>query len=63
MSRFKLVPDLRKLNLSGIIDSLPERNQEAVTNQMTYLEFLSLLAQDEVLVREQRSYEKRLKKI
>ena len=42
--------------------SLTERNQEAITNQMTFLEFLALLAQDEILVREQRSYEKRLKK-
>ena len=47
MENPSLIQDLRKLNLSGIIDSLPERNQEAVTNQMTYLEFLSLLAQDE----------------
>ncbi len=62
MENPSLIQALRKLNLSGMIASLTERNQEAITNQMTFLEFLALLAQDEILVREQRSYEKRLKK-
>ena len=53
---------LRKLQLSGMIDCLTERNNEAIANQMSYLEFLSLLVQDEQLTREQRRYERRYKK-
>lgn len=53
---------LRKLKLSGMLDCLTERNNEAIANQMSYLEFLTLLAQDELLAREQRCYERRYKK-
>jgi len=53
---------LRQLKLSGMCDCLTQRNQEAIANQMTYPEFLHLLAQDEFLLREQRQYERRLKK-
>jgi DNA replication protein DnaC len=53
---------LRQLNLSGVVDSLAQRNQEAISNQMTYLEFLQLVAHDELLLRQQRQYERRLKK-
>jgi len=45
-----------------MLDCLPQRNTEAIANQMTYPEFLQLLAQDELLLREQRRYERRLKK-
>lgn len=53
---------LKKLSLPGMSDCLSQRNQEATANQMTYPEFLQLLAQDELLVRERRRYERRLKK-
>lgn len=53
---------LRKLSLSGMLDCLAQRNEEAIANQMTYPEFLQLLAHDELLLREQRRYERRLKK-
>lgn len=62
MENSELNQTLRKLSLSGVLDCLSQRNQEAITNQMTYLEFLYLLAQDELLLREQRRYERRLKK-
>lgn len=52
---------LKQLKLNGMLESLLERNQEAVTNQMTYFEFLGLLLQDELLIREQRRYERRYK--
>lgn len=58
----ELLQTLKQLNLSGMVSCLGERNQEAIHNQMTYLEFLNLLAQDELLLREQRRYERRLKK-
>lgn len=53
---------LRKLSLSGMLDCLQARNQEAVANQMSHVDFLSLLLQDELLSREQRRYERRYKK-
>ena len=62
MENLTLNKELKQLNLTGMLDCLPQRNQEAVANQMTYLEFLDLLAQDEISQRDQRRYERRLKK-
>ena len=66
MTKVQSMPELneglRKLKLSGMLTCLAERNNEAIANQMSYLEFLALLAQDEVLAREQRCYERRYKK-
>lgn len=62
MENTELNQILRQLNLSGMLDCISQRNQEAIANQMTYLEFLQLLSQDELLLREQRRYERRLKK-
>lgn len=53
---------LRQLNLPGILNALPQRNQEAICNQMSHLEFLQLLLHDERLLREHRRYERRLHK-
>lgn len=58
----ELANGLRKLKLSGILDCLRERNNEAIANQMTPIEFLTLLVKDELLAREQRLYERRYKK-
>ncbi len=52
---------LKKLGLSGMLNSLEIRNQQSLTGQLAYCEFLSLLAQDELLLRANRSYERRLK--
>ena len=57
----ELTTQLKKLELSGIVATLDVRNQEAIANQMSYPEFLSLLVQDELLRRDNRSYERRLK--
>ena len=62
LDNVELTKQLQQLKLSGMLSSLHERNQEAIANQMTYLEFLQRLAHDEELMREQRSYERRLKK-
>lgn len=53
---------LSALKLSGITATLPERNQEACANQMSFYDFLQLLLQDEILLREQKSYERRYQK-
>jgi DNA replication protein DnaC len=44
----ELVPQLKRLRLSGILDTLEVRNQQAVGEQWSYIEFLSRLVADEV---------------
>ena len=52
---------LRQLRLGGLASSLEVRLQEARSNQLDYMEFLELLLQDELNVREQRMIERRTK--
>jgi DNA replication protein DnaC len=56
-----LLKQLTHLNLKGVIQSYEIRNQQALTAQMPYLEFLNLLMSDEVCLWESKKYEKRLK--
>jgi len=58
----ELEAGLKKLKLSGFVDCLKARLDEASTNQMSHAEFLMLLVQDELLSREQKRYERRYKK-
>jgi DNA replication protein DnaC len=51
-----LTPYLKQLRLSGILDTLEVRNQQAIGEQWSYLEFLTRLIQDEV----ERRYQKQL---
>ena len=52
---------LRQLRLGGLASSLEVRLQEARGNRLDYMEFLELLLQDELNVREQRMIERRTK--
>jgi len=52
---------LRQLRLSGLAQSLDVRIQEAAGHQLNYVEFLELILQDELLVRNQRQIERRVK--
>ena len=52
----QLTPYLKQLRLSGILDTLEVRNQQAIGEQWSYLEFLTRLIQDEV----ERRYQKQL---
>ena len=52
---------LRHLRLSGVIQALPVRNQEAISNNLAYVEFLELLVQDELERRRQLLFQRRLK--
>lgn len=52
---------LRKLRLSGLLETLEVRLQEAQGAKLTYAEFLELIAQDELLVRDQRKIARRVK--
>ena len=56
-----LLASLRKLRLSGLASSLEIRIQEAQGNQLSYDQFLELLLQDELLVREERLMQRRIK--
>ena len=52
---------LRQLRLGGLASSLELRLQEARGNRLDYMEFLELLLQDELSVREQRLIQRRTK--
>jgi DNA replication protein DnaC len=51
---------LRQLRLSGLADSLDVRLQEAAGHQLNHVEFLELILQDELLVRNQRQIQRRV---
>jgi len=44
----QLIPKLKNLRLSGILETLEVRNQEAIQEKCTYVEFLQKLLEDEV---------------
>src|SRR5690348_6781482 len=50
----RLLPTLKKLRLSGLAQSLEVRLHEAATSGLNHREFLELLLQDELLIRNQR---------
>ena len=52
----ELAPQLKLLRLSGILDSLDERNRQAITGKMPYVDFLAALIGDEVARREQKKF-------
>ena len=56
-----LTGTLRKLRLSGLSETLEVRLQEASGNSLTHAEFLELILQDELLVRQQRQIARRVK--
>lgn len=58
----ELAPQLKQLRLSGILESLPARNREAVEQKLAYPEFLALLIQDEVARREHKKFDLRVRR-
>lgn len=52
---------LKRLRLSGLAETLDVRLHEAAVNRLTHAEFLELILQDELLVREDRLIERRVK--
>ena len=57
----QLSEPLKKLRLSGLAESLEVRLQEARANRLGYDEFLELVLQDELTVRENRAIQRRIK--
>jgi len=52
---------LRRLRLSGLTETLEVRLHEASGNRLSHLEFLELILQDELLVRDERKIGRRVK--
>lgn len=58
----QLTPPLKRLRLSGILETLEVRSQQAADGQWSYIEFLSRLLQDEVERRAQKQLALRLRR-
>lgn len=58
----ELAPGLKQLRLSGILDSLAQRNKQAIDKKMSYVDFLSLLISDEVARRDHKKYAMRVRR-
>jgi len=56
-----LLSTLRQLRLSGLAETLDVRLQEAAGHNLSHVEFLELILQDELLVRDQRQIQRRVK--
>ncbi len=52
---------LKRLRLSGLLESLEVRLQEAASHGLNHAEFLELILQDELLVRSDRLFKRRVK--
>ena len=52
---------LKKLRLSGLLESLEVRLQEAAGHNLSHAEFLELIVQDELVVRSDRQLQRRVK--
>lgn len=58
----QLAPYLRRLRLSGILDTLDVRTQQAIVEKWSYVEFVTRLVQDEAERREQKRLDTRLRR-
>lgn len=58
----QLTPFLKRLRLSGILETLEVRNQQAIDEQWSYLDFLARLLQDEAERRGQKQLSLRLRR-
>jgi len=57
----RLLTTLRQLRLSGLAQTLDVRLQEAASHQLSHAEFLELILQDELFVRDERQIDRRVK--
>jgi len=57
----RLQSALRKLRLSGLMQTLDVRLEEAASNRLNHVEFLELILQDELAVRNERLIARRTK--
>jgi DNA replication protein DnaC len=57
-----MLPQLKTLRLSGILDSIEVRNHQAIEQKMSYIEFLALVLGDEHERRENKKLQQRMRK-
>ena len=57
-----LEPKLKRLRLSGILDTLEERTQQATNGKLSYTDYLERLLEDEIERREQKQLALRLRR-
>lgn len=50
----ELIPLLKQLRLSGILDSIESRNRQAIDEKLSYMDFLAMIVQDEIARRNQK---------
>jgi len=66
MTNINPMPELetlaKQLRMSGLIESIGQHNKLAIEHKLTYPEFLALLLQDELLRREQKKFNTRIKR-
>jgi DNA replication protein DnaC len=60
--RHQLTPNLKRLRLSGILETLDARGQQAIAGQWSYGEFLARLLEDEVERRGQKQLGLRIRR-
>jgi DNA replication protein DnaC len=58
----QMTPHLKRLRLSGILDTLEARNQQAIDGRWSYVEFLARLVEDEVERRAQKQLGLRIRR-
>lgn len=58
----QLLPKLKSLRLSGILETFDVRNQQAIQEKYTYVEFLQRLLEDEIERRNQKQLALRLRR-
>ena len=51
-----LIPMLKQLRLSGVLDSIEQRNRQAIEGKFSYMDFLAMILQDEVARRSQKRF-------
>jgi DNA replication protein DnaC len=50
----EIIPMLKQLRLSGILDSLESRNRQAIEEKLSYMDFLATIVTDEIARRTQK---------
>jgi len=58
----QMTPHLKRLRLSGVLETLESRNQQAIDGRWTYVEFLARLVEDEVERRAQKQLGLRIRR-
>jgi DNA replication protein DnaC len=58
----ELIPMLKQLRLSGILDSIESRNRQALEQKLSHMDFLATIIQDEVARRSQKKLESALRR-